>query len=188
MRRVSIMFVAMKYTPTSSVNSSWLRDDVTLGSIVEFTILCLFTVWAYASRIASSFSHYEFPDKISILFGCTSWITITIGFQSLPAKWTHKLGGPPLPPTSYMYLHSPSLVSLVLSLSYLDWFHLPSAQMSVPEGDAAKGAKIFKQRCAQCHTTEKVIYCIPSGSAWCTEILFGGFLTGSGTNRKKVLC
>ncbi|XP_064396307.1 cytochrome c-like [Halichondria panicea] len=27
--------------------------------------------------------------------------------------------------------------------------------MSVPEGDAAKGAKIFKQRCAQCHTTEK---------------------------------
>ncbi len=30
--------------------------------------------------------------------------------------------------------------------------------MSVPEGDAAKGAKIFKQRCAQCHTTEKVNY------------------------------
>lgn len=29
-------------------------------------------------------------------------------------------------------------------------------QMSVPEGDATKGAKIFKQRCAQCHTTEKV--------------------------------
>lgn len=36
--------------------------------------------------------------------------------------------------------------------------HLPSAQMSVPEGDAAKGAKIFKQRCAQCHTTEKVTH------------------------------
>ena len=28
--------------------------------------------------------------------------------------------------------------------------------MSVPEGDMAKGAKIFKQRCAQCHTVEKV--------------------------------
>ena len=97
----------------SSVNSSWLKDDVTLGSIAEFTILCLFTVWVYASRIASSFSH-EFPDKISILCGCTSWITISIWFQSLPAKWTHKLGGPPLPPTSYMYLYSPSLVSLVL--------------------------------------------------------------------------
>jgi len=25
-----------------------------------------------------------------------------------------------------------------------------------PVGDADKGAKIFKQRCAQCHTTEKV--------------------------------
>ena len=27
---------------------------------------------------------------------------------------------------------------------------------SVPDGDIAKGAKIFKQRCAQCHTVEKV--------------------------------
>jgi len=26
----------------------------------------------------------------------------------------------------------------------------------IPEGDAAKGAKIFKQRCAQCHTVEAV--------------------------------
>ena len=26
----------------------------------------------------------------------------------------------------------------------------------VPAGDAEKGAKIFKQRCAQCHTTEAV--------------------------------
>ena len=26
----------------------------------------------------------------------------------------------------------------------------------IPAGDVAKGAKIFKQRCAQCHTTEKV--------------------------------
>ena len=26
----------------------------------------------------------------------------------------------------------------------------------IPEGDATRGAKIFKQRCAQCHTTEKV--------------------------------
>ena len=25
----------------------------------------------------------------------------------------------------------------------------------IPEGDATRGAKIFKQRCAQCHTTEK---------------------------------
>lgn len=24
----------------------------------------------------------------------------------------------------------------------------------IPEGDAAKGAKVFKQRCAQCHTVE----------------------------------
>ena len=31
-----------------------------------------------------------------------------------------------------------------------------------PEGDAGKGAKIFKQRCAQCHTTEKVRLLIPS--------------------------
>ena len=27
---------------------------------------------------------------------------------------------------------------------------------NIPAGDPAKGAKIFKQRCAQCHTTEKV--------------------------------
>ena len=33
---------------------------------------------------------------------------------------------------------------------------LNCVQMSVPEGDVGKGAKIFKQRCAQCHTTEKV--------------------------------
>lgn len=26
----------------------------------------------------------------------------------------------------------------------------------VPAGDAVKGEKIFKQRCAQCHTVEKV--------------------------------
>ena len=26
----------------------------------------------------------------------------------------------------------------------------------VPAGDPTSGAKIFKQRCAQCHTTEKV--------------------------------
>ena len=26
----------------------------------------------------------------------------------------------------------------------------------IPEGDAAKGAKVFKQRCAQCHTVEAV--------------------------------
>ena len=26
----------------------------------------------------------------------------------------------------------------------------------IPAGDAEKGAKIFKQRCAQCHTTEAV--------------------------------
>jgi len=26
----------------------------------------------------------------------------------------------------------------------------------IPAGDPAKGAKIFKQRCAQCHTTEAV--------------------------------
>lgn len=28
--------------------------------------------------------------------------------------------------------------------------------MSIPQGNAANGAKIFKQRCAQCHTTEAV--------------------------------
>lgn len=27
----------------------------------------------------------------------------------------------------------------------------------IPKGDPTLGAKIFKQRCAQCHTTEKVI-------------------------------
>ncbi|XP_003388937.1 PREDICTED: cytochrome c-like [Amphimedon queenslandica] len=27
-------------------------------------------------------------------------------------------------------------------------------KMSIPQGDPANGAKIFKQRCAQCHTTE----------------------------------
>lgn len=28
--------------------------------------------------------------------------------------------------------------------------------MTMPEGDAAKGAKLFKTRCAQCHTVESV--------------------------------
>ncbi|KAI7884434.1 cytochrome c [Lichtheimia hyalospora FSU 10163] len=27
--------------------------------------------------------------------------------------------------------------------------------MGIPEGDATKGAKLFKTRCAQCHTLEK---------------------------------
>ena len=27
----------------------------------------------------------------------------------------------------------------------------------IPQGDATKGAKIFKTKCAQCHTVEKVI-------------------------------
>lgn len=27
---------------------------------------------------------------------------------------------------------------------------------TIPEGDAEKGAKIFKQKCAQCHTLDKV--------------------------------
>ena len=26
----------------------------------------------------------------------------------------------------------------------------------IPDGDASKGAKVFKQRCAQCHTVEQV--------------------------------
>lgn len=28
--------------------------------------------------------------------------------------------------------------------------------MSIPAGDAVKGAKLFQSRCAQCHTVEKV--------------------------------
>ena len=28
----------------------------------------------------------------------------------------------------------------------------------IPAGDPTNGAKIFKQRCAQCHTTEKVVH------------------------------
>jgi hypothetical protein len=37
----------------------------------------------------------------------------------------------------------------------------------IPEGDPTKGAKVFKQRCAQCHTVEKVyiyIYVIKSSA------------------------
>ncbi|KAL1935713.1 hypothetical protein VTP01DRAFT_4853 [Rhizomucor pusillus] len=30
------------------------------------------------------------------------------------------------------------------------------ATTAMPKGDAAKGAKLFKTRCAQCHTVEKV--------------------------------
>jgi mono/diheme cytochrome c family protein len=29
---------------------------------------------------------------------------------------------------------------------------------AIPAGDAAKGAKLFQTRCAQCHTVEKVHY------------------------------
>lgn len=29
-------------------------------------------------------------------------------------------------------------------------------QMAIPEGNAAAGAKLFKTRCAQCHTVEAV--------------------------------
>ncbi len=55
--------------------------------------------------------------------------------------------------------------------------------MSVPEGDPAKGAKIFKQRCAQCHTTEKVcqnhavrLYCV------CVHYQGGKHKTGPNLN------
>ena len=27
----------------------------------------------------------------------------------------------------------------------------------IPQGDATKGAKVFKQRCLQCHSVEKVL-------------------------------
>lgn len=46
---------------------------------------------------------------------------------------------------SFFYLLS--LLSPPYSLVY---------NMGIPEGDAAKGAKLFKTRCAQCHTTEEV--------------------------------
>merc|ERR1712217_758006 len=32
---------------------------------------------------------------------------------------------------------------------------VPEPNIEVPEGDAKKGAKIFKGKCAQCHTCEK---------------------------------
>ncbi len=31
----------------------------------------------------------------------------------------------------------------------------PEPEVSLPDGDAKKGAKIFKAKCAQCHTIEK---------------------------------
>merc|ERR1712038_1596941 len=32
---------------------------------------------------------------------------------------------------------------------------LPEPDVEVPEGDVKKGAKLFKAKCAQCHTIEK---------------------------------
>lgn len=31
---------------------------------------------------------------------------------------------------------------------------------AIPDGDATKGAKVFKQRCEQCHSVEKVNFCV----------------------------
>ncbi|ETW34305.1 hypothetical protein PFTANZ_04985 [Plasmodium falciparum Tanzania (2000708)] len=33
----------------------------------------------------------------------------------------------------------------------------PEPQVQVPEGDYKKGAKLFKAKCAQCHTINKVL-------------------------------
>ena len=33
-------------------------------------------------------------------------------------------------------------------------FEMASKSSFIPQGDATKGAKVFKQRCSQCHTTE----------------------------------
>ena len=36
-------------------------------------------------------------------------------------------------------------------------FYFTGIEMGdIPQGDPTKGAKVFKQRCAQCHTTEAV--------------------------------
>jgi cytochrome c len=56
------------------------------------------------------------------------------------------------PPILFSYVTSLSKLSLLTFFFKNTFPH--SSNMSMPAGDATAGAKLFKTRCAQCHTTE----------------------------------
>lgn len=44
------------------------------------------------------------------------------------------------------------IMAMILGCGFLT---VAGARTEIPPGDATKGAKVFKQRCAQCHTVEQ---------------------------------
>eukprot|EP00933_Yihiella_yeosuensis_P021500 TRINITY_DN16_c0_g1_i4.p1 TRINITY_DN16_c0_g1~~TRINITY_DN16_c0_g1_i4.p1 ORF type:complete len:161 (+),score=22.02 TRINITY_DN16_c0_g1_i4:147-629(+) len=51
---------------------------------------------------------------------------------------------------------------------------VPEPDVQVPEGDVKKGAKLFKAKCAQCHTIEKGAKLFKAKCAQCHTIEKGG--------------
>ena len=48
-----------------------------------------------------------------------------------------------------------------INLNFCNYFYCRMGKKDsgeIPKGDATKGAKVFKQRCLQCHSVEKVYY------------------------------
>lgn len=115
--------------------------------------LLLIVLLARPSRVQPK--RWDLKDYSVLLFGLYQVVSDFLDLSHMPCYWLlhHFL--------SYFYCITSYHISIetlfhhIHSLYCAIWV-CAFTQMSIPDGDATKGAKVFKQRCAQCHTYEKV--------------------------------